>query len=228
MLNPKLSGRRGIRGLSVVEVLIGVAIGLIIIAGVLRLFVTNMVNSRQMLVEARVMQDMRAAADLIARDLRRASYWGSAIDGTTILGAGASPVRNPYRTITPNDLGGQNILYTFSRDATENNVIDNNEQFGFQLNNGAVEMRTASGQWQVVTDPGVMTVNALTVTPSVVNVNVSSSCVVTCTTNCPVVTLRHYNLVLRATAVANANVVRQINMRVRARNDELTGQCPAA
>lgn len=226
MLNAKRPARRGARGLTIVEVLIGVAIGLIVIAGVLRLFVTNMVNSRQMLVEARVMQDLRAAADLIARDLRRAAYWANAIEGTSVLGAGASPTRNPYQTITPNDAGGQNVLYTFAQDT--NNTIENNEQFGFQLVNGTIEMRTAANQWQVVTDPGVMTVNELTITPSVVNVNVSSSCVVTCTTNCPVVTLRHYNIVLRGTAVANANVVRQINMRVRARNDELTGQCPAA
>ena len=76
MLNTRR--HRGQRGLSIVELLIGLAIGLFIVGGAIKLFVDNLTNNRRLLLETRVNQDLRAAADLIARDLRRAGYWRNA------------------------------------------------------------------------------------------------------------------------------------------------------
>ena len=63
------------RGLSIVELLIASALRLFLVGGAITLFIGNLTNSRQMLLDARINQDLRAAADLIARDLRRAGYW---------------------------------------------------------------------------------------------------------------------------------------------------------
>lgn len=214
-----------------VEVLVGIAIGLVLVGGVLSLFVTNLVNARRMLVEARLNQDMRAAADLIARDLRRAAYWDNSIDGTKVFGTGTTPTRNPYQAIAP-DTAASSILYTFSRDISrgvaENNGIDNDERFGFRLNGGTVQMRTADNTWQTVTDPGVMTVTGLALTVSEIPISAASACAVTCTSGCPVLTRRNYRLVMTAQAVSDPAVVRQLDTRARIRNDGLDGTCPPA
>lgn len=227
MLKARLSRRAAARGLSIIEVLVGIAIGLVLIAGVLNLFVTNLVNTRRMLVEARVNQDLRAAADLITRDLRRASYWGNAITGTSVTGTVTTPPRNPYRAITP-DVAASSITYTFSRDVVENDTPDNNERFGFRLNGGAIQMQTADNAWQTVTDPNVMTVNQFALTLTETPIAAGNACTVACAgPACPVVTLRNYQLVLRATATSDAAVVRRLVTRARVRNDSLTGACPA-
>ncbi len=223
------------RGLSIVELLVGVAIGLFLVGGVVTLFVTNLGNSRRMLVEARVNQDLRVAADLVSRDLRRAGYWQNAIEGTRVLGATLTPLRNPYGAVTPS-AGTSTITYTFSRDSIENNAIDTNERFGFRLDGGVIQMRTAAATWQSVTDPTVMTVDQFTITAVETAIDMGNACAKVCpppmsaTYTCPnppVLGIRNYGLVLRAVATADAAVVRRIDTRVRVRNDLLTGVCPA-
>lgn len=227
LISLRPAGGRRQRGLSMVEVLVGIAIGLVLITGVLSLFVTNLTNSRRMLVEARVNQDLRVAADLIARDLRRAAYWQNAITGTTVTGGAITPTRNPYQAIAT-DVAASQIEYTFSRDVTENNAIDNAERFGFRLNGGALQMKVAN-TWQTVTDPNVMTVTGVLLEPFTAVVDARTSCAATCVgSTCPTVTLRHYRLTLTAQAVSDARVVRQLITRVKARNDSIDGTCPAA
>jgi prepilin peptidase dependent protein B len=235
------------RGLSIVELLVGVAVGLFLVAGAVTMFVTNLGNSRQLLVEARINQDLRATTDLITRDLRRAGYWGNSLAGTvaTVTGGVSTTTPNPYRTITP---GAGIVEYLFSRDVTENNTPDNNENFGFQravLNGvGVVQMKVGAGNWQTVTDPQAMDVTAFTVTPTETDVDVRSACAVTCCSDadvtagtcttrniaagasCPTIRVRHYAVALTANAVGNARVVRTMETRVRPRTDEYAGVCP--
>ncbi len=229
------------RGISIVELLVGVALGLFLIAGATSLFVANLGNSRKMLVEARVNQDLRAAADLIARDLRRAGYWENAISGTVATTSVTTPPRNQYATVTP-DTANSTISYTYARDT--NDTVQSNEQFGFRLSAGTIEMQTSTGVWQTVTDPAVVTITALTISPTASPIDVRDSCAKTCcsatdvtagtcaTANitspavCPVITVRQYELVLAGQATNDSRVVRTLRTRVRVRNDLLAGVCP--
>ncbi|HSV69762.1 MAG TPA: prepilin-type N-terminal cleavage/methylation domain-containing protein [Methylibium sp.] len=226
-LHRPAAGRLDQRGLSMVEVLVGIAIGLVLVGGVLSLFATNLTNARRMLVEARVNQDLRVAADLIARDLRRASYWQNAISGTTVVTGATTPVRNPYRAVAA-DVAASQIDYTFSRDGTENDAIDGNERFGFRRNGTTIQMQTSQDTWQTVTDPTVMEILGLTIEPFSVDVDARASCAVTCVgAGCPVVTVRHYRLTLLARAASDTDVVRQLVSHVKVRNDSIAGTCPA-
>ena len=74
------------RGLSVVELLVGVAIALFIAAAGATLLASHLRENRALLLEARLMQDLRTAADLVTRDLRRAGHWGAAVDGVWVTG----------------------------------------------------------------------------------------------------------------------------------------------
>jgi prepilin peptidase dependent protein B len=243
---PSLRAQRQ-RGLSIVELLVGVAVGLFLVAGAATMFVTNLGNSRQLLVEARINQDMRATTDLIARDLRRAGYWGNALAGTvaTVTAGVSATTPNPYRAITP---GTGIVEYAFSRDIAENNTRDNNENFGFQravVNGvGVVQMQVGMGNWQTVTDPQSMDVTAFNVTPTETTVDVRTACAVACCSDadvtagtcatrniaagasCPTIRVRQYAVALTANAIGNTRVTRTMQTRVRPRNDEYAGVCP--
>ena len=143
------------------------AVGLFVAAAGAALIAGNLRENRQLLLEARLMQDLRTAADMIARDLRRAGYW-AARDGRRARRRrqrGRSPTRmSRSRPATPRPTP---CSFRFSRDATENNTVDSNEQFGFRLRNGAIEMQLGAGNWQALTDAGTLTVTAFSVTPTV-------------------------------------------------------------
>jgi prepilin peptidase dependent protein B len=236
------SARRAIRrGLSIIEMMVGIVVGLFLVAGATTVFVTHLGNSRQMLVEARVNQDLRAAADLMSRDLRRAGYWENAVSGTIAAGAAAAPASNPYATITPT--GSSQIEYLFARNA--DNTPDNNEAFGFRrgvdatTGRGVIQMKTDNTPtWQTVTDPTVIDVGAsgVAITTTTTVVQVGGACAKACpppagaTWTCPnppTLTLRQYDITLTATAVADPRVIRSLQTRARVRNDQPAGVCPA-
>jgi len=228
--------------MSLVELMVGLALGLFLVAGAATLFVSHLGNSRRMLVEARMAQDMRAAGDLITRDLRRAGYWANSLQGTVATGAGSVTVPNPYRTITPN-AGSSQIEYQYSRDTTENNALDANEQFGFRLNGGAIQMKVnGTPTWQTVTDPDLVTITAFTLAPTETPIDIRDSCAKACCGNadvtagtcatanvtaCPTISVRQYVLTLAGRSATDASVRRTLQTRVRVRNDGLAGSCPA-
>ena len=228
------------RGLSLVELMVAVALGLFLVGGAITLFVKNMTNSRQMLVEARVNQDLRAAADLIARDLRRAGYWANAVTGTIATGAGTVTATNQYAEITGTfGATSSRIEYNFARDT--NDALDNNERFGFRLTNGAIQMKVnGTPTWQDVTDPNSMTVTRFLVTDNATIIPVGDRCIRGCNTvpppmpsassaacpNPPALTVRRYDLVLEATAPSDPTMRRTLRESVRIRNDQVSGSCP--
>lgn len=211
-------------GMSLVEMMVGIALGLFLVAGASTLFVGHLGSGRRLLLEARLNQDLRATADLITRDLRRAGYWGNALQGTVVATGASSPPSNPYSVVTP---GISTVSYEYSRDGSENNTLDSNEQFGFDLNNNTIRMKTnGMPTWQAVTDPDTMAVTAFTITPNVTVVDIRDSCAVTCTgPTCPTVTVREYDVSITGRATRDPTVTRTLQTSVRVRNDLLAGSC---
>jgi len=226
----KLRGRQA--GVSMVELMVGTAVGLLIISGTVSLYVSSLTSGRKLALDARLNQDMRAAADLVSRDLRRASYWSSSLSGTTATGSGSTTVANPYRAVTtPDGATVHQIEYLFSRDATENNTPDANEQFGFRLTTaGALEMKTQEGHWESVTNPGIVRITAFNIVPNEQTIALGDLCPTACavgTPNCPTTTVRRYEIVMDGQAVADSRITRELRSTVRLRNDRLEGYCPA-
>lgn len=222
------------QGMSIIELLIGVAIGLFILAGASAMFLSNVTNSRQLLLEARINQDLRATMDLLTRDLRRGGYWGNSLTGTLASGSGSITAPNPYSGVTAT--GSTQIDYTYTRDATENNALDaGTEQFGFKLDtvSHAIQMYIG-GQWQTLTNTDILNIpnNGLTITPTETTIDIRAACAKTCTDSlltptCPRIQVRTYNIVLTGAAKANAAVTRTLRSQVRVRNDAISGACPA-
>lgn len=218
------------RGLSIVELMVGIVVGLFVVAGALSMSAGNLDKSRRLLADVRFNQDLRVAADLITRDLRRAGFWGAAITGTQAIGATSATAQNPYAGATGSSNAG--FSYQFSRDAQENGTLDANEQFGFRIRAGALQMRGDADGWRDVTDTKVMTLadGGLVITPSETVLALGHLCPRPCNAgvpNCPTSTVRSYAVVLTATSAADATAVRELRTTVRLRNDQLAGRCPA-
>ena len=238
--NPRSKPRRLSLGMSIVELLIGIAIGLFILAGASAMLVSNVTNSRQLLIEARINQDLRATMDLVTRDLRRGGYWGNSLAGTLATGSASVTQANPYSAVTST---GTQIDYAYTRDTTENNALDaGTEQFGFRLNKttNAIEMNVG-GTWQTLTNTDILNIPAsgFTITPTETTIDIRAACAKTCTDtvlspsvptsiqNCPRVQVRTYNIVLAGTSKTNSAVRRTLRSQVRVRNEAMTGSCPA-
>ena len=213
-------------GLSMVELLVGMALALVAVAAALKLLAGHVEGHRRLLLEARLHQDLRAAADLVARDLRRAGWWASAVAATA-----GPPRANPYRAIAPASGAAQSSIgYSYSRDAVENDTLDANESFGLRLSAGALQLQDGSGGWQQLTDPATVLVTRLVVTPRLRSVDLGHLCTPACSSAdaaCPRLELRSYDLLIQARAAGDASVVREVRESVRVRNDQLSSVgCP--
>lgn len=212
------------RGVSLVELLVGGAIGLLVTSAAAKLFVEHVRDNRRLLLDARLHQDLRAATDLVARDLRRAGYWQQALAGTT-----HPPRPNPYRVITPGAAAADSAAYSFSRDDIEDDVVDVSEATGFRLSQGSLQVLSGGG-WQSLTDANVLRITRFSVTPEVRSIPLGSWCATACDPAagpCPSLGLRSYRLQIGGEAAGDATVRREIHESVRVRNDALgDGSCP--
>lgn len=223
------SARRRCRGFSIVELLIGVAIGLFILTGASLLYVNNLGNSRLLLAQARMDQDLRSAMDLITRDLRRGAYWVDSLKGTTTTALATIP--NTYSAVTVSgSASAANIAYSY--DDSDSATTDVNERtFEFKLTStnpsfGRIEMKIGSGPWQAVTDVNTMSITAFDITETATAIDVSTACTTACAgATCPRITVRTYNIVLTGTSRVDPAMVRTLRSQVRVRNDAIAGAC---
>lgn len=216
------------RGVSLIETMVGITIGMIVVAGALVVSGRNMAGAHQLFDDIRINQDLRAAADLITRDLRRAAYWGNAINGVLTTATTSTPPSNPYAAMTAS--GGTQVTYAFSRDTTEDNALGDGEQFGFRLAEGQLQMQQSNGNWQPVNDTGVVTITTLSITPVTTTLPLGHLCPTLCAVgapNCPSVTVRRFDVLLRGQSTHDSTVMRELRSSVRVRNDQFNGACPA-
>ena len=215
-------------GVSLVELLIGITIGLFIVGASLTALLMHLRESRSLIAQSRLMQDLRATTDLMARDLRRVGYWGAADHGVwQSEGSATSTVINPYTAMTTS---ASAVAFRYSRDAVENDLVDGNEQFGYRLRNGVLELQLGSSPWQAMTDITTMRVTRFDITPIDELRSLAGSCSAPCPTgdtSCPPqLHVRSLVLTLTAQGIGESTAMRSVRTRVRLRNDSVTGHCP--
>lgn len=164
------------RGLSLIELLVGVALGLMVIASAGAWFVTQSASHTRLVESSRVSHELRASADVIARDLRRAGHWRAALRGVSL-----TPIANVYQNVSPSPQDGAtpDVAYSYSRDdGADNNAIDTqgtNEAFGFELRDGVIRSRVG-GTLQALTDSGSVHITRLQVTPRHLEISMGDRC----------------------------------------------------
>lgn len=68
------------RGFGIPELLIGIAVGMIIVGAAVQMLFTTLQNSNDNIKMARLDQDLRQTMQMVSRDLRRASAWDPMVD----------------------------------------------------------------------------------------------------------------------------------------------------
>jgi len=217
-------------GLSIVELMVGIAIGLFILAAATMLMTAQLGDNRRLLLETQLQQDMRVAADMVSRDIRRAGYWTTAVNSVWADTTSAA-VTQPYAALTPEPGGDSQTVQSFEylrsikdEDPTTGvpaNQVVLKEHLGFRLQNGTIEFQVSQGNWQALTDPNVMTVTAFDMTLK------SSDLPVPCGASCPTgpggcrlnLSVRDVTVTIEATAVHDSSVSRSLTDYVRLRND---------
>lgn len=137
------------QGLTLIEMMIAIVIGLIVSGITITLFLTTLRANNDDMKMIRLNQEMRAIMNIMVRDLRRADYWA----GTT-----ASPFEVTWLDGTsPNPI-------TFSYDADADGVDDlDTEDFGYRWQGAgnAIEMLDTSNSWVELSDNEAVTINGL-------------------------------------------------------------------
>jgi type IV pilus assembly protein PilW len=217
------AARRRQRGLSLVEMMVGLAVGLIVVAAAVLLVSTQLGDNRRLLLETQIQQDLRATADIIARELRRAGAWSRAETGVwTPTTAPPGPARNPFASTTPSSGSADAVTFDYSRPG------DAGGPYGFKLEGGSIKTLLSGAGWQELTDKNVLTVVTF-------NIEADNSPLVRlpCPKACPAppppgqpadycwptIGVRSFIVTITGRAVSDASVQRTIVSRVRMHND---------
>ncbi|MCR8923599.1 PilW family protein [Dasania sp. GY-MA-18] len=72
-----------LRGFSLIELMIGLALGAFLMLGVSQIFISNTQSNNMQRAFARVQESGRFAMELLAKDIRMADYWGCQADNSS-------------------------------------------------------------------------------------------------------------------------------------------------
>jgi type IV pilus assembly protein PilW len=227
-----LCSARTQRGLSLVELMVGIAVGLFVVAGTVMIVATQLGDNRSLLLETQLQQDMRATLDIVTRELRRA---GGVADATALAGlwqeGSPTVVENNLGVIELNKAGGieacdvgdevgDEVVFRYRRAGNEG-------PYGFKCEAGVIKSLLGPN-WQDLTDGNVMTVTAFTVTPVAADPPlppVQIPCPKLCaddTSDCwPTLAMRAYTIDISARSRSDTSVQRSMRSIVRLRNDVL-------
>lgn len=158
------------KGLTLIELMVGLIVGLIVIGGVMTVYLAVISSSGTTLKSSKLNLEMGAVMSVMTNDIRRAGIWNrdfeedvslednpfsevssspNAKDGTA-LEVHDSMADDNNQVATVNSAGNPDDIYrpngsgsciVYAYDSEEDDSVDNSDLFGFRLNNGAVEMR---------------------------------------------------------------------------------------
>lgn len=177
MLSMQYRSRQG--GFSLVELMVGMVVGLLVIAGAGTVYISTLRGSTESIQMTKVNQELRSIMAVMTSDIRRTGYWSGVAPGTP----GVPPPANPFSTagatsltIHDFDTGTANcIMYAYDatyRGTSTPGVLENTDVFGFRLNGTDIQMPTAlpappattdctAGTWQTANDDRTMEITEL-------------------------------------------------------------------
>lgn len=231
------------RGFTLIELMVSLLLGLIVLGGVMGVFVSTYQANSQNIKAIRLNEEMRAIVGLMSRDVRRAGIRGFTWNVTSVnwystyqFGTtGTNWVISRYNGAAP-----ANSCALFSYDSDGDDVVDNEDQFGYRLNpiNGAVEAYrfVSAGQWKcdgtgtnwtAITDPKLLWVQSLSFTATT-EPGLAGIIVRTVVVNMRAATNTRSTTPSQNITAADCNnpskvdiVCRQVQEKIRVRNDPL-------
>lgn len=232
------------RGVGLVELMVGITVGLIVTAGAAVVATRQIIEHRRLMLEVQIQQDLRVAADLIQQDLRRAGFRGLPANGVweperaggTVAAKPALP--SPYAAITQSP-GGKDLFYRYARppasggtQANGTNVLASNEQFGVRVVNKTLYLQVGLvgglPNWQPLTDPEAVEIVDFTpvITTQVLPLDDLCICPAGSVCTMPTMTTKRVDITINAVAKSDPNVKRTLQITERIRADDISGACP--
>jgi type IV pilus assembly protein PilW len=204
--------------------MVGIAVGLFIVAAAALLVSAQLGDNRRLLLETQVQQDLRATADIITRELRRAGALRRAENVVRDPATGAVLTNPLIQNVTPGAGGSTQAGYNYERGTSVG-------PYGFKLDGRVIQTLLASGGWQDLTDR-----NVLTVTEFLVTADSAATERLPCPNTCPapppagqpadycwpLLAVRGFTVRISGHAASDSSVVRTVESRVRLRNEQLT------
>ena len=152
----KLKSKHRQKGMTLIELMISIVLGLLVLAAATTMTVNSIVTNGSTLTSARLNQDLGSVAQVLVNEIRRAGYSGGVFDY----------LDNEDINIVSNSC----ILYAY--DADKDGSLETTEKFGFKLVGSEIQMRTdcaagacatscAAGTWVALTDNSVVSINSL-------------------------------------------------------------------
>ena len=215
------------RGVSMVELLVASAIGLVVVAAAGSVVASQQTAARRVQTEARLMQDLRSTSELVGRDLRRAGHWSAA--ASAVRQADTPVPANPHSALAPADAPASAVALSFSTAGGDPSAVDDSERFGFRLRNGGVEIQLGARNWQALSDPGTLVITDFTISPRIDEAELGTFCDRPCAPGnaaCPPrQQVRSFAISLAGRSAVDPQVTRSLRSSVRVRNDAVVGSC---
>jgi type IV pilus assembly protein PilW len=104
-------------GISLVELMVALVVGLLLLSGITQIYVSNQQSFIALEQLSRMQETGRFAMDMINQDLRRAGYWGGNVDLTTNTGD-PGPVAPAHSCVNDNTWGRMMAWRVSGRDNT--------------------------------------------------------------------------------------------------------------
>ncbi|OZB06292.1 MAG: hypothetical protein B7X54_02755 [Idiomarina sp. 34-48-12] len=154
------------RGLSLVELMITITLGLILMAALTSVFSATLGTNSRSLQLSQLQEESTAVMDLLMGDLRRAGYRGNAhllvVDPDNAVTAFNNTITVSQH---PSEVASSCLLFEYDadNDAVHDGAV---EQFGYRLRNGQVQRRQAGATcdqdgWEGLTSPDLIQVDVL-------------------------------------------------------------------
>lgn len=220
--------RRQQAGMSIVELMVGVALGLFVVAAAALMVSSQLSDNRRLLLETQLQQDLRASADIITRELRRASYDATSVSRVWHPTQATAPTQSAFGALTPSS--GEDLTelqFKYRRRSGDEGP------YGFKVEDYALKSMIG-GQWQTLTDRNVMKVTSFQVdltTPATYPLPCPKLCA-DGTQDCwPELQTRVATVTITGQSAVDPNTTRTLTTSVRLRNDftQFNGAelCPA-
>lgn len=215
--------------MSIVELMVGLTIGLIVVAAASLLMATQLTGNRRLLIETQMQQDLRATADIMTRELRRAGALPEL--PVPLVPAIIETVWSPNSAALENRI---NRPFTSSSNTQIDfqyapaNVITTEPFSQFKLENGVIKSLLPGVGLQALTDPNAMSVTRfdVTLTPATA-VDQYIPCPKACpgpggTGDCwPTYQVRTAAFTIESSATHDGAVRRAVRSSTRLRNDNV-------
>lgn len=217
-----LQHRQRQSGASLIELMVGILVGLIVLSAI-TVFVTNNLQANKQSVDAaKLNQDLRIALDLMARDLRRANYSPTMQGQLTTNSSALLP-----STVSLSDCSADNtcktVTYAYSNTTK---VITLN-------NSGSITLQIGAGTAQPLTDNLVSNITNLSFcfintqgdtdpTNDTCNTSVPTSYTLSVSGVTQVVKIHLLRIAVTGQLKSDSSITKTINETVRIRNDSFS------